>query len=86
MRSNVAPSEGPGMNALKLTQIGNSVGIILPKEMLAKLGGGKGDTVYAIDMPDGFRLTTADPEFEQQIEVARRIMRRRRAVLRELAK
>jgi hypothetical protein len=47
---------------------------------------GKGDTLYAIDMPDGVRLTTADPEFEQQMEVARRVMKRRRAVLRELAK
>ena len=74
------------MNALKLTQIGNSVGVILPKEMLAKLGVGKGDTLYAIDMPDGVRLTTADPEFEQQMAAARRIMKRRRAVLRELAK
>ncbi len=72
--------------ALKLTQIGNSVGVILPKELLAKLGVSKGDTLYAIDMPDGVRLTTADPEFEQQMEVARRIMKRRRAVLRELAK
>ena len=59
------------MNTLKLTQIGNSVGVILPKELLAKLGVGKGDTLYAIDMPDGVRLTTADPEFEQQMEVAR---------------
>ena len=74
------------MSALKLTQIGNSVGVILPKELLAKLGVGKGDTLYAIDTPDGVRLTTADPDFEQHIEVARRIMRKRRAVLRELAK
>ncbi|HET7884140.1 MAG TPA: AbrB/MazE/SpoVT family DNA-binding domain-containing protein [Acetobacteraceae bacterium] len=74
------------MNALKLTQIGNSVGVILPKELLAKLGVGKGDTLYAIDVPDGVRLTTADPEFEQQMEVARNVMKRRRAVLRELAK
>jgi putative addiction module antidote len=74
------------MSALKLTQIGNSVGVILPKELLAKLGVGKGDTLYAIDTPDGVRLTTTDPEFEQQMAVARRIMKRRRAVLRELAK
>jgi len=74
------------LSALKLTQIGNSVGVILPKELLTKLGIGKGDTLYAIDTPDGVRLTTADPEFEQQMEVARRIMKRRRAALRELAK
>ncbi len=74
------------MNTLKLTQIGNSVGVILPKELLAKLGVGKGDTIYAIDQPDGVRLTTADPDFEAQLELARKIMKERRAVLRELAK
>ena len=74
------------MSALKLTQIGNSVGLILPKELLAKLGVGKGDTVYAIETENGIRLTTADPEFEAQMNVAREIMKRRRAVLRELAK
>jgi putative addiction module antidote len=74
------------MTALKLTQIGNSVGMILPKELLARLGVGKGDTLYAIEQPDGIRLTTADPDFEVQMEVARRVMRERRAVLRELAK
>ena len=74
------------MSALKLTQSGNSVGRILPKEMLAKLGVTKGDTVYAIETENGIRLTTADPEFESQMEVAREIMKRRRAVLRELAK
>lgn len=74
------------MMTLKLTQIGNSVGVILPKELLGKLGVGKGDTLYAIDTPDGVRLSTADPEFEAQMEVARRIMKERWAVLRELAK
>jgi putative addiction module antidote len=74
------------MSALKLTQIGNSVGVILPKELLAKLGVSKGDTVYAIDQPDGIRLTVSDPDFEAQMAVARRIMKKRRAVLRELAK
>jgi putative addiction module antidote len=74
------------MSALKLTQIGNSVGVILPKELLAKLGVGKGDTIYAIDQPDGIRLTTADPDFEAQLALARKIMKERRNVLRELAK
>jgi putative addiction module antidote len=73
------------MSALKLTQIGNSVGVILPKELLAKLGVGKGDTLHAIDTPDGVRVTTADPEFEVQME-ARKLMKRWRSVPRELAK
>jgi putative addiction module antidote len=71
---------------LKVTQIGNSLGVILPKELLAKLGVAKGDTVHAIETPDGIRLTVAEPDFEAQMKVARQVMRERRAVLRELAK
>jgi putative addiction module antidote len=74
------------MHALKLTQIGNSVGVILPRELLIRLGMAKGDTIYAVDQPDGVRLTAADPEFATQMDVARRVMKERRAVLRELAK
>ena len=74
------------MSALKLTQIGNSVSIILPKEILARLKLEKGDTVYLTDNPDGVTLSPNDPEFETQINAARGIMKKRRAVLRELAK
>ncbi|MBV8591124.1 MAG: hypothetical protein JO212_13905, partial [Acetobacteraceae bacterium] len=51
-----------------------------------KLGVQKGDTLYAIDIPEGVRLTTADPNFAAQMKVAERVMRERRAALRELAK
>jgi putative addiction module antidote len=74
------------MQTLKLTQIGNSVGVILPRELLARLGMVKGDTLYAVEQPDGVRLTVADPEFGAQMDVARQVMKERRAVLRELAK
>lgn len=74
------------MTALKLTGIGNSVGVVLPKELLARLGLHKGDTLYAVEIPDGLRLTASDAEFEAQMKVARRVMKERRAVLRELAK
>ncbi len=74
------------MTSLKLTSIGNSVGVILPRELLGRLGVQKGDTLYAIDTTDGVRLTTADADFEAQMAVAQRIMKQRRAVLRELAK
>jgi putative addiction module antidote len=74
------------MTDLRVTNIGNSLGVILPRELAMKLGVQKGDTLYAIDTPDGVRLTTADPEFAAQMKVARRIMHDRRAVLRELAK
>jgi len=74
------------MHALKLTQIGNSVGVILPKEVLAKLKLEKGDTLYLTDSPDGMRITPHDPVFEDQMQTARDIMKARRAVLRELSK
>ncbi|HVC59514.1 MAG TPA: AbrB/MazE/SpoVT family DNA-binding domain-containing protein [Acetobacteraceae bacterium] len=74
------------MSALKLTQIGNSVGVILPKELLAKLGVGKGDTLFAVEQPDGVKLTVADPDFPAQMKMGRQIMKQRRNVLRELAK
>ncbi|MCJ0763063.1 AbrB/MazE/SpoVT family DNA-binding domain-containing protein [Variovorax terrae] len=74
------------MHTLKLTQIGNSLGVILPKEVLIKLGLEKGEEVYLTDSPDGMRLTTHNPEFEEQMRIARDLMKERRAVLRELAK
>ena len=74
------------MTALRLTGIGNSVGVILPRELLAKLGVGKGDTLYAVETQDGLRLTVADAEFEAQMKVARRLMKKWRNVLHELAK
>ncbi len=74
------------MTALKLTAIGNSVGVILPKELLAEMGVEKGDILYVTNTPGGVVLSPHDPEFEAQLEVARAIMKKRRAVLRELAK
>lgn len=74
------------MMELKLRAVGNSVGVVLPKEMLIKLGVDKGDSVFAIETPDGVRLTTADPDFEAQMATARRLMKRWRGVLHELAK
>ena len=74
------------MTTLKLTSIGNSVGVVLPKELLVKLGLQKGDTLYAVETEDGLRLTTSDAEFEAQMAVARRLMKKWRNVLHELAK
>jgi putative addiction module antidote len=74
------------MTKLKLTTIGNSAGVIFPKEVLARLKLDKGDAVYLTEAPDGYRLTPYNPEFERQMEAARDIMKRRRAALRELAK
>ncbi|WP_343226419.1 AbrB/MazE/SpoVT family DNA-binding domain-containing protein [Luteimonas sp. S4-F44] len=71
---------------LKLTRIGNSVGVVLPKDILSRLNLEAGDAVYLSESPDGYRLSPYDPEFERQMEVARKVMKRRRAALRELAK
>ena len=70
---------------LKITAIGNSAGVILPKELMARLRVEKGDELYAIETPDGVRLTTYDPVFAAQMEVAEQIMRDRRDLLRKLA-
>jgi len=74
------------MHTLKLVQIGNSVGVILPKEVLARLKLEKGETVFLTDTPYGVAITPNDPAFETQMDAARAIMKKRRAVLRELAK
>ena len=70
---------------LKITTVGNSAGIILPKEMLERLRLGKGDTLYATETPDGFVLRPFDEEFAEQMAVAERVMREDRDVLRKLA-
>jgi putative addiction module antidote len=74
------------MSALKLTQIGNSVGVIVPKELLARLKVEKGDTLFMTEAANSFTLSKYSPEFEAQMTEARRIMKKRRAVLHELAK
>jgi putative addiction module antidote len=70
---------------LKITTIGNSAGVILPKELLARLRLGKGDELYALETPDGVKLTVFDPTLAEQMEVAERVMREDRHVLHKLA-
>ena len=74
------------MFKLKLTQVGSGLGVVLPKEALSLLKVAKGDTVFLTGSPGGFRLTAYDPVVEKQITAGRRIMKRYRNVLRELAK
>ena len=66
---------------LKITKVGNSAAIILPKELLARLRVALGDTLYATEAPDGVRLTAADPDFAAQMAVAEEIMRKDRDIL-----
>ncbi|MBS0228587.1 MAG: AbrB/MazE/SpoVT family DNA-binding domain-containing protein [Proteobacteria bacterium] len=70
---------------LKITAIGNSAGVILPKELLARLHLEKGDELFALETPDGVRLTAYDPVLVAQMEVAERVMRDRRTLLNKLA-
>lgn len=70
---------------LKLSRIGNSTGIILPKELLARLRVELGDTIYATETPDGVRLTALNPDFESKMAAAEKIMREDRDILRVLA-
>ena len=74
------------MVKLKVTTVGSSAGVILPKDVLTRLRVEKGDTLFLTESPDGFRITSYDPEFEEQMTHARKFMRKRRDALRELAK
>lgn len=74
------------MQTLKLTQIGNSVGVVLPKEMLARMKLEKGDTVFISETPDGFVLTPYDPEVAEQLAAGRDFMREYRDTFHALAK
>jgi putative addiction module antidote len=72
---------------LKLRKVGNSVGVVLPKEALVHLRAQAGDTVCVTDVPEGsLRLSTARPEVLRQLAAAQGVIRRYRHTLRELAK
>ena len=70
-RYNIEAAHEDHMPALKLTQIGSSVGVILPKEALARLKLAKGDTVYFTENPDGVTLTPYQPRLDEQVEEGR---------------
>ena len=71
---------------LKIRGVGSSAGIVIPKNVMARLRLAKGDAVFLTEAPEGFRITVHDPEFEEDMTLARKIMRKRRNLLRELAK
>ncbi len=73
------------MMKLKITAVGNSAGVILPRELLVRLRVAKGDALYATELPDGVKLTPFDPKLAAQMEVAEGVMRKRRTLLRKLA-
>ncbi|MCG8335592.1 MAG: AbrB/MazE/SpoVT family DNA-binding domain-containing protein [Proteobacteria bacterium] len=73
------------MIKVKITQIGNSMGILLPREALSKLKAEKGDTLYLVEKPEGYTLTPYQQDFEIQMKAAESIMKKYRNALKELA-
>jgi putative addiction module antidote len=71
---------------LKVTKIGNSAGIVLPKELLARLRVEAGDSLFVTETPDGVRITASNPDFAAKMALAETIMREDRDILRVLAK
>ena len=74
------------MISMKITSVGNSLGVILPKEALTKLNAGKGDVLYLTEMPGGdFRLSVLDAEVAEQVKVGEAFMDRYKDTFRALA-
>ncbi len=71
---------------LKVRKLGNSLGLVLPREAAAVLKVEEGDQLYITEAPGGFRITASNPDFAKQMEVAKKGMRHYRNALRELAK
>ncbi|MFQ5591968.1 MAG: AbrB/MazE/SpoVT family DNA-binding domain-containing protein [Phycisphaerae bacterium] len=72
------------MTTVKVTTVGNSAGIVLPRELLERLRVEKGDTLYALETPKGIELTPYDPEFAEQMDAAEQLMREDRDALKKL--
>jgi putative addiction module antidote len=85
MRMN-KPADIKAAQEVRIIKIGNSQGVILPKEVLAKLGVTQGDVLDIVSKPDGLFIRKHDAGFAEQMAAAREVMRRRRDALRELAK
>ncbi len=73
------------MATVKVTTVGNSAGVVLSKEILAKMRVAKGDTLYVLETPNGVELTPYRPDFAKQMDLAGDVMRENRDVLKKLA-
>ncbi len=73
------------MTTVKVIQVGSSTGIVLPKEVLERLRISKGDTLHIVETTEGVELAPYDPDFDAQLKVAEKVMRKRRDVLKKLA-
>ena len=75
------------MLGMKVRKVGNSLGVVLPKEVLSRLNVQDGDKVFLTEAPDGsYRITPYDPEFEKQLKIGKKFMAQYRNTLRSLAK
>lgn len=74
------------MSALKLIAIGTSTGLVIPKELLTRLRVAKGDTLFAVETPNGLLLSTLSPDVAAQVELGRKVMKQYRETMTRLAK
>jgi putative addiction module antidote len=79
------PDSVEPFGALKIIRIGNSLGVVLPREIIADLAVEKGDRLFLTRSPEGYRITKTDPDFERRVALARRLIGKRHNALRELA-
>ena len=71
---------------VQVTTVGTSVGVVLPKDVVARLRIGDGDTVVLTETPSGYEITPFDAELENDMDAAREVTRKYHNALRELAK
>jgi putative addiction module antidote len=74
------------MATLKLTTVGTSTGVVIPKEMLTRMRVERGDTLHVIETPQGYLLTPFDPAVDAQLEAGREFMKTYRDTFKVLAK
>ena len=75
------------MVSLKVRKVGNSLGLVLPKEVISRLRTGEGEELFLVEGPNNtYRLTPYDPSFETKITKAEDIMSRYRNTLHVLSK
>ncbi len=70
---------------LKIRKFGNSLGVVLPKDLLSEMGVGEGDVLYPVRTPDGVKFSRYDPDFEEALEAGRKFMRRYPNAMKKLA-
>ena len=73
------------MSSVKVRKIGNSLGVVLSKEVVSRLRVGIGDELFLVETPDGYQISPYDPEFASQMTTAESIMKKRRNMLRKLS-